>query len=192
MIFDADDFIHRDLTRIVMSAPDSPGWVIDRGWIYSRSRNGYRRQDDFNRTCGTSFVIPYEAYEVPEHLDVTASQDELIEAFGDVMPNIIGAHRNAVNWHWARGRVLRSFPLRAAVYHVDTGENHSGKAISGLLKPWNEEFGAAFGIGPSLGVGATAWRSLGAKAIWESGREFATRAIRKAKTLVLRGSGKGS
>lgn len=189
MIFDADDFIHRDLTRIVTSAPHSPGWVIDRGWMYSRSRNGYRRQDDFNRTCGTSFVIPYEAYEVPQHLDITASQEELIEGYGDVLPNIIGAHRDAVSWHRERGRVLRSFPLRAAVYHVDTGENHSGKAVSGLLRPWNAKFGAAFGIQTSIGGAKAAWRSLGPKAIGESAKEFVTRAVRKAMKLLSRRSG---
>lgn len=192
MIFDADDFIHRDLTRIVASAPHSAGWVIDRGWMYSRSRNGYRRQDDFNRTCGTSFVIPYEAYEVPQHLDITASQAELIDAYGEVLPNIIGAHRNAVSWHRERGRALRSFPLRAAVYHVDTGENHSGKAVSGLLRPWNARFGATFGIRASLGPARAAWRSLGPKAMGESAQEFATRAIRKGRTLLSRESGAGS
>lgn len=192
MIFDADDFVHRDLARIVSKHPDSPGWVIDRGWIYSRSRNGYRRQNQFNRTCGTSFVLPLAAYEIPEHLDITASQEELISSYGEVLPNIIGAHRNAVEWHAQRGRVLQSFPLRAAVYHVDTGENHSGKAINGLLKPWNAGFGRAFGIRPSLGHVTSLWRSCGVRPIFESGRDLRLRALRAAKRLSTKALGKGS
>ena len=126
MIFDADEFVHRDLAGFVHERPHHSGWVIREGWMYSRSRNSYVRQDGFNRTCGTSFIIPFGAYEVPVELTVSASQHEVAEGFGDRLSTIMGAHRDAVKWHQERGRELATFPYRAVVYHVDTGENHSG------------------------------------------------------------------
>lgn len=146
MIFDADDFVHNRLVAYVNSNPSSPGWVVAEGWIYSRARNGYKKQGAFNTTCGTCYVLPYEAYEVPDELTVLASQDEVAEAFGERLPNIMGAHRNAIEWHRARGRQLRALPFRAAVYHVDTGENHSGKVLPGVLRPWTRRLEKSFAI----------------------------------------------
>lgn len=169
MIFDADDFVHRDLVDFVHRHADAPGWVIQRGWIYSRARNGYRAQDGFNRTCGTSYVIPFSAYDVPNSIDVGASQQEIIDAFGDVLPNIMGAHRNATSWHASRGRELRAVPFRAAVYHVDTGENHSRKALPGLIHPWNSDLLRDYAIQPTRERNKTLWSCYGPKALVQSG-----------------------
>lgn len=184
MIFDADDFVHRGLARYIGEHPDAPGWVIDRGWIYSRSRNGYRVQDEFNRTCGTSYVIPFKAYKVPEELDEGATQAELIEAYGEVLPNILGAHRNAVQWHRERGRILASVPFRAAIYHVDTGENHSGKVLPGLARLWTAKFGRTFGVPASASRARTLWRCWGPVSIGQAAVEFVRRAVRKIGNTV--------
>ncbi|GGD31415.1 hypothetical protein GCM10010915_09600 [Microbacterium faecale] len=149
MIFDADDFVHRELAAFVNSRTASGGWYIERGWIYSARRNGYRAQERFNRTCGTSFVLPYAAYEVPEDLDVDATQQDLMSSFGEILPNILGAHRNALEWHAEQGRTVMPLPFRAGVYHVDTGENHSLKSLPGVIRPWNDRFGRAFAITPT-------------------------------------------
>ena len=175
MVFDADDFVHRDLTRFVGQHPDAAGWVIDEGWVYSRTRNGFRPKRGFNRTCGTSYVIPLEAYQVPETLSTRASQEEVVSGFGDVLPNIIGAHRNAVRWHAERGRVLRSLPFRGAVYQVDTGENHSGREFPELLLPWHRRLGEAFGVRSQLGRMATLRACLGPSAIVQTAAALARR-----------------
>ncbi|WP_345752729.1 hypothetical protein [Microbacterium rhizophilus] len=178
MIFDADDFVHRDLVQFVRREVGAPGWVIDKGWIYSRARNGYRRQDGFNRTCGTSYIIPFDAYRVPEGLSVTATQQEIVDGFGEVLPNIMGAHRNAVQWHRDRGRVLTPLPFRGAVYHVDTGENHSGKALPGIVRPWDRRLAEMFAIQPRRGAVATLWASVGPIALAQSTSSFVRRVVK--------------
>lgn len=179
MIFDADDFIHRDLTRFVERHPDSAGWIIDEGWIYSHSRNGYRKQSEFNRTCGTSYIIPFSAYDVPDNLTVEASQDEVVEAYGEVLPNILGAHRNARAWHSARGLQLRNLPFRGAVYHVDTGENHSRKGLPGLIRPWSKSLEYDFGIRSNQAPMRTLFSCLGPMVVVRIFVDLARRAMRR-------------
>ncbi|MBW9094148.1 hypothetical protein JNB62_10680 [Microbacterium jejuense] len=170
MIFDADDFVSRRLAEHVKTHASSPGWVISEGWMYSRARNVYRPVSDFNRTCGTSFIVPYEAYRVSADIRVDASQDELIAAFGDVLTNIMGAHRGAVEWHRARGRELEILPFRGAVYHVDTGENHSGKSLRGVAFPSSRRFREEFGVPRVRGRVWTALSAFGPIALMETMR----------------------
>lgn len=177
MIFDADDFVHRDLTAFVHERSDSDGWVIQDGWIYSRARNGYRKQENFNRTCGTSYILPYTVYSVPDTLDVNASQEAIAAGYGEVLPNIMGAHRNAVQWHSERGRKLRPLPFRGAVYHVDTGENHSGKVLAGLIRPWTPRLVRTYGVRPSDSRGSTLWACLGPTAWWQTLRDLSNRLV---------------
>ncbi|WOF22360.1 hypothetical protein N8K70_13325 [Microbacterium betulae] len=188
MIFDADDFVHRDLVAFVETRPGSDGWVIDRGWIYSRSRNGYRRQEAFNRTCGTSYIIPFDAYNVPPDLSIHSTQEALLAAYGDVLPNIMGAHRNAETWHRAHGRTLRSLPFRGAVYHVDTGENHSGKALAGVIRPLDAQLTTDFAITSDRPRPSTIFACLGPKSIGESIWMLVKRLLGPAYRAVRRGT----
>lgn len=184
MIFDADDFVHESIVDFVHQNLASSGWVIREGWVYSRARNGYRKQNAFNGTCGTSYILPYEAYSVPENLSLDASQDEVIRAYGETLPSVIGAHRNAASWFAERGRHLDDLPFRGAVYHVDTGENHSGKELRGVIKPWGEKFSATFGIPSSHTKIATLWRCYGPAALVQSIISFFTRVLRRVRRLT--------
>lgn len=188
MIFDADDFIHRDLVRFVHDHQESAGWVIEKGWIYSRLRNGYRKQDSFNGTCGTSFVIPFDVYNVSPALTVDSTQEELIASFGEVLPSIMGAHRDAVHWHRQRGRDLASLPFRGAVYHVDTGENHSRKALPGLIRMWSPRLERDFAIPTRTGRLETLWSCMGPTAVRQSFTQFSKRALRAVSSRVGRGT----
>jgi hypothetical protein len=179
MIFDADDFVHRGLAATVLAQPNHPGWVIRDGWMYSRARNAYIPQADFNRTCGTSFVVPFEAYEVPEDLTIRASQQEIADGYGERLSEVMGAHRNAEAWYGEHGRVLEPLPYRGAVYHVDTGENHSGKSLTGLARPLGSTMERDFGIRPSRGKASTWWSSIGPVAVFEAVATLARRAARK-------------
>lgn len=184
MIFDADDFVHRSLTDFVHSRQDAPGWVIRRGWIYSHARNGYRRQDAFNGTCGTSYVVPYAAYGVPEALSVSATQEEVAVAYGDTLATVMGAHRDAVAWFAAHGRRLEELPFRGAVYHVDTGENHSGKNLRGIIKPCDEKFAEDFNFSPSLPRLASWWRCFGPVAWMQSFISVCDRVRRRIQRML--------
>lgn len=145
MIFDADDFVHRDIARFTADSSEPNGWVITRGYVYSRSRAVYRHQDNFNRTCGTCHIVAYSVYQVPD-LRTTASQAEVAEAFGEKLYRVLGAHRHAAEWLAERGVTLSEMPFRAAVYHVDTGENHSGKRLQGVGLPVRSRKAREFGL----------------------------------------------
>lgn len=168
MSFDADDFVHRNLAATIHDQPKHPGWVVHEGWMYSRARNSYVPQHQFNRACGTSFIIPFDAYGVPTDLSVSATQQQVAAAFGERMSAIMGAHRNAEAWYRDHGRTLEPFPYPAAVYHVDTGENHSGKTLaSGIARPLNTKIQRDFGIRSSLGRVSTIWAAFGPRAMRE-------------------------
>lgn len=158
MIFDADDFVHRDIAKFVHENPGQDGWYIDQGWMYSRGRSAYVPQDDFNRTCGTSFIMPFSAYAVPDALDVTASKAEVREGYGERISKIIGAHKWALEWYTDRGMDVKPLPFKGAVYHVDTGENHSrNAALVGPATPLTKEMAAEFGIPVRRGRIRTLW-----------------------------------
>lgn len=188
MFFDADDFVHRDLAATISANPDHRGWVMRDGWMYSRARNSYVPQPEFNRTCGTSFVLPFEAYGVPADLDVSASQHQVADGFGERLSTIMGAHRNAEAWYSDHGRSLASFPYRGAVYHVDTGENHSGKSLTGVARPWSRELQHDFGIMPSRGRLSTLWAAVGPPSLVEEAVPIARAVLGRAKKLILRKS----
>jgi hypothetical protein len=184
MIFDADDFVHRGIAATVEGDPGNAGWVIRDGWTYSRARNSYVGEPDFNRRCGTSFVVPFEAYGVPADLPVTASQEQVAAGFGERLFAIMGAHRDAVEWYSAHGRELQAFPYPAAVYHVDTGENHSGNSLQGVARPYGRMLRRDFGIKPSLGRVRTLLAAAGPEALLFEARQVSTR--RRARRAAAR------
>lgn len=165
MLVDADDFVHRDLAAHVRDHPGRPGWVLRRGWTYSRSRNAYALRRRLFRVCGTSFIIPLDAFGVPSDLGVAASQHVLADAFGEYLEDILGNHRYALEWWRARGRELDPLPFAGAVYHVDTGENHSGGGLLGPGLPYRDHLARDFGIRSSKGRAATLWSALGPRAL---------------------------
>ncbi|PXA68673.1 glycosyltransferase family 2 protein [Cryobacterium arcticum] len=179
MSFDADDFVHRDLASTVHDYPEHSGWVVREGWMYSRARNSYVAQRQFNRACGTSFIIPFEAYGVPANLTISASQEQVALAFGERLNAIMGAHRNAETWFQKHGRLLEPFPYPAAVYHVDTGENHSGKTLRGLAHPLNAKIQREFGLRPTRGPISTVWSAVGPRSVWEEIAHFGHRVLRR-------------
>ncbi|MBF4513970.1 glycosyltransferase family 2 protein [Plantibacter sp. VKM Ac-2885] len=186
MIFDADDFVHRDLAAMVSEHLNHPGWVIRDGWMYSQARNAYIRQPDFNRTCGTCFIVPFEAYGVPEHLTEEASQQDIAEAYGERLSQIMGAHRNAESWYREHGRALEPLSYPGAVYHVDTGENHSGKSLTGFARPLDTRMERDFAIAPSRGRASTLWSAFGPIAVFDEVRRLGSRVVRRFTRALKR------
>ncbi|OBF25995.1 hypothetical protein A5724_32315 [Mycobacterium sp. ACS1612] len=163
MPFDADDFVHRDIAGFTDSHRGGLGWVVTRGWVYSRARNAYALRRKFFRICGTSFIVPFDAYEVPTDLTVSATQQEIAAAFGERLENLL-EHGYAFDWWREHGRRLDPLPFAGAVYQVDTGENHSGNMLVGPALPYASHLLRDFGIRPSKGRAATVWAAFGAPA----------------------------
>lgn len=168
MIFDADDFVSRDLAEFSQSNPGEFGWMIRHGLMYSQSRNAFRRITEFNRTCGTCAIVPFSAYAVPTELGIDATQDQIGEAFGERLWRILGAHREADEWFATNEVTMHDLPFPGAIYHVDTGENHSGKALGGLAYPLSSQVADQFGIRASRGTLRTIWSALGPAAVLET------------------------
>ena len=163
MPFDADDFVHKGIAEFTRTRSGEPGWVVTRGWVYSRARNAYALRRKFYRICGTSFIVPLDAYEVPLDLTVSATQRQIAVAFGERLEHLL-EHGYAFDWWREHGRRLEPLPFAGAVYHVDTGENHSGNMLVGPALPYTAHLHRDFGIRPSKRPAATWWASLGAPA----------------------------
>lgn len=189
MFFDADDFVHRNVAAHVDENPDSPGWVVKRGYMYSPRRNAYVRRRRLHRICGTSFIIPFGAYQVPECLDVDASQEAIAEAFGyDVLQRALAGHRYQLNWWQDHGRTLQTLPFEGAVYRVETGENHSGNRLLGPCRPYRQHLLDDFAVRSSKPRAATWWSSIGGPA-WRPDLRPRRPSFLRAPQPVLHGPG---
>jgi hypothetical protein len=190
MIFDADDFVHRDLARFVAENPGPPGWVVDRGYMFSRARNVYRRQPAFNRVCGTCHIVAYDTYAVPATLTVDATQQEVERAFSERMWRIMGAHKDGLEWFAAHGVALEPLPFPGAVYQVDTGENHSGKQMTGVARPLRPQMSATFGIPGRRALVRDVWSATGPRALAGSVSALSERVSRRVTSGMHRAAGK--
>jgi hypothetical protein len=164
MAVDADDFVHRELAAFVGARPGRPGWFVKRGWMYSSTRNAYRLHRRFYRACGTSFIIPFDAYEVPLDLTVAATQPEIAEAFGEKLEHVL-EHGWAFDWWRDHGRVLEPLPFPGAVYRLENGENHSGYELLGPAWPYRSHLRRDFAIRSSRTPASTFWAALGPAAL---------------------------
>lgn len=167
MIFDADDYVHRDLVKFTREHPGRDGWVATTGWIYSRRRNSYRRLNRFNTWCGSCYIVDYDIFGVPVDLDVDATEEALRAKFGERLDGIIATHRGDA-WYEEHGYELEPLPWPGVVYHVDTGENRSRKSLTGMALPMTSEFASAFTIPPSHGRLLTWFHARGPVARWQT------------------------
>lgn len=156
MIIDADDFVHRDVVAFTARNPDSPGWYISRGWRYSSARDVYRSLRAFHLQCGSSYILPFSAYAVPDDASVTLDQGAVLDVFGDRLATIIGSHMRVVQWAKRHGYPLAPLPFRGAIHHVDTGENHSGGTLGGIARTLSPEIQETYGIPARSGTGPPA------------------------------------
>lgn len=177
MIFDADDFVHRRLAQYAADRRGEPGWVLTEGYMYSSRRRSLQLRRDFNRTCGTSHIVRFDAYGVPDNLAPSATQVEVADAYGDRLGAILGAHRDAVHWLADHGYPLAPLPFRGAVYQVDTGENHSGKGMRGLARPLGTSTANDFTIPLHGSPIRRAWNAFGPAYVAESAGGLARRAL---------------
>ena len=160
MIIDSDDFVHRDLVAFTSANSGSPGWYISRGWRYSSARNAYRSLRAFHLQCGSSYILPFAAYSVPDNAKVDLSQGEVFDIYGDLLATILGSHMRVVKWARNHGYPLVPLPFRGAVHHVDTGENHSEGTLGGLARALSPSMRATYGIPGRTGPGSPVWLSV--------------------------------
>lgn len=162
MMFDADDFVHRGLSEWVARQPrEANGWFVSQGWMYSGARGAAKPIRDLHRVCGTCYIVPWRMYEVPDGIGTDASQEELIAAFGERLRWLMGKHNGSDRWLADHGNPLEELPFDGAVYHVDTGENHSRKTLSEPLPMMPRAVAARFSIRHRHPWPVRWWRSSG-------------------------------
>lgn len=130
MLFDADDFVHRDLAAFVQAGPADRAWIVTHGWWLKGGR--VAPLDTFDRRCGTSAVVPFAAYDgqLPSHLRDGCSQDDLFATVDhEVLRLLLGSHAYTAHRLRGRGVDVQAVPFRAAIRTLATGENHSDHQV---------------------------------------------------------------
>lgn len=164
MAVDADDFVHRDVAAFVNARPGHDGWVVDQGWMYSRSRNAYRLRRKFYTRCGTSLIVRFDAFDVSPDLTVSSTQRQIFEAFGERFEHIL-EHGWALAWWQNHGLVMAPLPFPAAVYHVGHGENHCDNGLFGFARPYHTSLYDDFAISPLRTPRSRLWACFGLPAL---------------------------
>jgi hypothetical protein len=123
MVVDADDCVHRDLSRWATPNRSPHGWVLNTGYIWNRDSRWLLIQQRFDEYCGTSSIVRCEKADLPRSMDEPNEQFPILR-FG---------HTVIVQGCASLGTPLRRLPFPGAVYNVATGENDS----SVNLRSWS-------------------------------------------------------
>lgn len=112
MLVDADDCISRHIASFVHQHPKNNGWFIDKGYEYiDGSPMISIRRKDFYKMCGTSNIINYNLFTLPEKLmayENITGYDEFIT--GHSLSRSILAER---------GTPIQPLPFPGAIYIRD-------------------------------------------------------------------------
>jgi hypothetical protein len=116
MIVDDDDFVSRGIAAYVAQHPDTPGWKIDKGYVWSDGGKLLYEHRDFNHICGTSLIIRSDVYDLPASAEV---------ADIDWVKAMLGSHHGVDKLMEERRTPLTPLPFPGAVYRVGHPGSHS-------------------------------------------------------------------
>jgi len=118
MPLDADDLVSNRLVAFARRDAHPNGYILREGYEFDVGKRRMRVAPRFNRLCGSSAIIRFDADELPQSFDEESSC--YFSRFG-----------NHIYWEdvaAAAGRPLKPLPFRGAVYVMNNGENHSVQA----------------------------------------------------------------
>lgn len=116
MIVDDDDFVSARITRFATRHPDSHGWTVDDGYVWSDGGKLLLRHNAFNQICGTSLIVRADAYGLPARFE---------DATPEYMMTMLGSHIRLHEVLAQRGTPLARLPFHGAVYRVGQSGSHS-------------------------------------------------------------------
>ncbi|UKO97710.1 glycosyltransferase family 2 protein [Nostoc sp. UHCC 0870] len=121
MCVDADDCISKHLADFVNRYPQANGWLIKKGYSYTEGDNIIRlMRKGFEQYCGTSNIVRYDLYDVPEIID------EITEAkYVEYIFNYY-RHREIIQTLAKKGTPLEPLPFMGAVYTKNGQNNYLG------------------------------------------------------------------
>lgn len=155
MFFDADDYVSNRLAEFVANNQTQNGWFFKQGYLYDRSINTLGILDNFYMYCGSSHIIRFDLYSLPERLPQNPSQKEILEFVEEYyLLYILGSHRWTSTYFAEKDKSLQFLPFLGVIYHIGHGENHT--AQSGILKlqplEFTDEIRQEFGVGANSTV----------------------------------------
>lgn len=116
MMFDADDCVSSRLVEFASQFPQHDGWYVDQGYLFQENGHfAYHLEKNFSKICGTCYVVRYDAFNLPEHIE-DVSQEFIIRA--------LGSHIFLKDILAEKGTVLTPLPFIGAVYMIGHGDNH--------------------------------------------------------------------
>ena len=140
MFADADDLVSCRLSEFVASRPSQPGWFMEKGYVYSDITKLIEERSSFWKFCGTSHILPFNIFRVPNALSIGSTQRDLINSIEfQYLTRILGDHGKLREFCESKGAPLEPLPFIGAIWRADTGEN-SSRVI------WNQQrFGPIWG-----------------------------------------------
>lgn len=135
MFVDCDDFVSNRVSAFVRRHREAHGWFLQEGYLYSHGSSQMALMGNFNRKCGSGEILPFRPLLWPEELPIDASKKEILSRVdNNYLRNVLGGHRHAPSYFARRGMPLAPLAFRGAVWHVNHGENHSGRRPYGRRK----------------------------------------------------------
>lgn len=116
MLFDADDCVSMHLAEFVSRLPEHKGWFMDQGFLYKQgARYLYYLSSNFSRVCGTSHIIRFDLFDLPQRMEAV-SQEYVLQA--------LGSHIYIRDMLAVKGNMLEPLPFVGAIYMIGHGDNH--------------------------------------------------------------------
>lgn len=141
MVVDFDDFVSRDLAKLVIDNRAAPGWNIEKGYVWSGGNWCYLHPQ-FHEVCGTSHVIRRDLYGV---LDRSGQPDMI------AIKRRLGSHIFIHHDLAAEGQPLEPLPFPGAVYRIGNSQSTSGTGmLFKAMTPLREIRRHPLTVGPRL------------------------------------------
>ncbi|WP_414550423.1 glycosyltransferase family 2 protein [Anabaena sp. CCY 0017] len=117
MFADADDCVSKHLAEFVNQHPQATGWLVRKGYIYRDGSKLIRlMKKGFDRYCGTSNIVRYDLYYVPEIIDEITEKEYKYCIYNNYW------HRTIEETLNRKGASLESLPFAGAIY-TQNGQN---------------------------------------------------------------------
>ena len=121
MVVNADDCINRKIVEFVSQNPNEDGWLAREGYFYNEETGlFYFERKKFYKWCGTSNIIKYGLFKIPESDDYSyLNQDDVMRE------TYHSTHRTTTEDLVDLGKraFIKKLPFPGAVYMIENGEN---------------------------------------------------------------------
>lgn len=115
MKVDDDDFVHKDIAKLCLENPNTDGWRITKGYMWSENSKFLYYLDNFNNRCGSCNILKAELLEIPNQVELEVSEH---------IRDVLGYH-NRIEKVFSDKLEIHDVEFPAAIYRVGHSNNHS-------------------------------------------------------------------